>query len=165
MKKYQWQVAGTEARLVLPRGTVIIDAEDLPLIKGSVALAGRDGAFGVLMTSRHERVFVDRLVMGNPVGKVIGHVNHEVVDCRKVNLRVCSRADISHHTKPSNSSRKTSKYKGVCWQTRNQKWRVVKKIGGKQYHVGYFDSETEAARAYDAFVKANCNDFAYVNGV
>eukprot|EP00614_Pseudopedinella_elastica_P003372 CAMPEP_0172595890 /NCGR_PEP_ID=MMETSP1068-20121228/15563_1 /TAXON_ID=35684 /ORGANISM="Pseudopedinella elastica, Strain CCMP716" /LENGTH=208 /DNA_ID=CAMNT_0013394645 /DNA_START=93 /DNA_END=716 /DNA_ORIENTATION=+ len=43
-----------------------------------------------------------------------------------------------------------SKFVGVLWGKRQRKWRAVITEGGKRNHLGYFDSEEDAARAYDA---------------
>ena len=48
--------------------------------------------------------------------------------------------------------RGTSKYKGVSWVQRGQKWRAEIRIDGKSTHLGYFDSEEAAARKYDESV-------------
>lgn len=42
-----------------------------------------------------------------------------------------------------------SNFIGVSYFKRDQKWRAYIYENGKQTHLGYFDSETEAARAYD----------------
>ena len=43
----------------------------------------------------------------------------------------------------------TSKFKGVCWDKTNKKWRADIRIYGKQTHLGRFDSEEAAACKYD----------------
>ena len=43
---------------------------------------------------------------------------------------------------------KTSKYIGVTWKKQNKKWRAQIKTNGVPEHIGYFDTETEAAIAY-----------------
>jgi hypothetical protein len=42
-----------------------------------------------------------------------------------------------------------SRYTGVTWHMRNTKWLARIFIDGKPTHVGYFDTEKAAARAYD----------------
>ena len=44
---------------------------------------------------------------------------------------------------------KTSKYVGVSFDKRKKKWRVAINHKNKQYQIGYFSSEEEAALAYD----------------
>lgn len=57
----------------------------------------------------------------------------------------------------------TSKYKGVDWLRDNKKWRARVTVGGKRTHIGCFDDETEAARAYDMFAKSVFGDYARTN--
>ena len=44
---------------------------------------------------------------------------------------------------------KTSIYVGVCYDNRRNKWRAQINLKGKQFNIGRFDTEEEAARAYD----------------
>lgn len=48
-----------------------------------------------------------------------------------------------------NPSKRVTKFKGVEWHKPRGCWRARIKIGTKQVYLGYFDSETEAAFAYD----------------
>ena len=43
----------------------------------------------------------------------------------------------------------SSRYTGVCWDSRMNKWKAGIKIDIKQTHLGYFTDEDEAARKYD----------------
>jgi len=43
----------------------------------------------------------------------------------------------------------SSQYRGVSFNTHSQKWKAVITVGRKQYFLGYFMNEIEAARAYD----------------
>ena len=56
-----------------------------------------------------------------------------------------------------------SKYKGVCWVRQRQKWEVHIYLHGKKRHVGYFDDEVIAARAYDKAVTETCGSKAITN--
>ena len=42
-----------------------------------------------------------------------------------------------------------SSFKGVSWHKGNRKWEAQIKKDGKKTHLGHFDDEEEAARAYD----------------
>ncbi len=52
----------------------------------------------------------------------------------------------------------------VYWyKALHNKWRAASHILGKQVHIGYFDSEVDAARAYDCHVRKVDPQFAYLN--
>jgi hypothetical protein len=43
----------------------------------------------------------------------------------------------------------SSRFKGVSWYSRVNKWRALIAVHGKNTHLGYFIDEEEAARTYD----------------
>lgn len=57
----------------------------------------------------------------------------------------------------------TSKYKGVSWYPRNNKWMAGIKIDGKNINLGYFEKETDAAIAYNNAIISVCKEFAVLN--
>ena len=96
-----------------------------------------------------------------PKGMQIDHINGDTLDNRLENLRICTNAQNAHN---SYKRRQTaSRYKGVTWHIRYKKW--VAQIGrGKNHrHIGYFTSEEDAARAYDAKARELWGEFAHLN--
>lgn len=53
------------------------------------------------------------------------------------------------HKKVKKPASRQSKYRGVCWNKSNSSWKACLKVKGKNVHIGYFDDEVDAARAYD----------------
>ena len=49
--------------------------------------------------------------------------------------------------------RGTSKYIGVCWSKREQKWTSQIRINGKKKGLGYYKTEQEASQAYQNELK------------
>lgn len=64
----------------------------------------------------------------------------------------------SHTTQGYNKRKKegtTSKYVGVSFSKEKNKWKAQIKFKGKNSHIGYFSSESEAKSAYDKALKLN----------
>ncbi len=45
--------------------------------------------------------------------------------------------------------KESSEFTGVTWSKKSNKWHAQIKVAGKMEHLGYFDDEEEAARAFD----------------
>ena len=52
----------------------------------------------------------------------------------------------------------SSRFRGVNWDKTNQRWLAKIYFAGKSKHIGSYVDETEAARAYDATVRAQSLD-------
>ncbi len=59
--------------------------------------------------------------------------------------------------------RRISMYKGVCYIKAREKWEVHIYQHGKKKHIGYYDLEIDAAKAYDAAVIKKCGKRAVTN--
>lgn len=57
----------------------------------------------------------------------------------------------------------SSRYRGVSWREDVQKWRAYIKVDGRELHLGYFDNQEDAARAYDAAARKHFGEFAAPN--
>lgn len=84
----------------------------------------------------------------------VDHVNGIRNDNRWVNLREATRAQNALNRRSNAGS--SSGYVGVSWCAPNKKWRVQTTLDGVKKHVGLFQTEEEAASAFDA-IRANKN--------
>ena len=114
----------------------------------------------VRSTIRGKNVFMHRLIMNPPAGMVVDHINGNRQDNRRGNLRVCTQAE---NLRNRRSCRGTSRFKGVHWNAKIRKWVASICLNRKIMHLGYFDDEIEAARAYDRKARELFGPFAYLN--
>lgn len=107
-------------------------------------------------------IFMHRELLGltDPTIQV-GHVNHNGIDNRRCNLRTGIVAQHQYGQRPQLG--RSSKYKGVYWHKKEQKWRARIHKDGKDRSLGRFDDEIEAARSYDTAAREIFGDFAYLN--
>lgn len=112
---------------------------------------------------KRKRLKMHQLLMRTPKGMHTDHINHDGLDNRRENLRVCTASQNQMNSRLRKGS--TSKYKGVHWNKSKKRWCVRIKLNGKRKHLGYFTTEQEAALAYNKAAKehfgkyANLNDF------
>lgn len=91
----------------------------------------------------------------------IDHINHNTLDNRKCNLRICLKNENERNRKLQKNN--SSGYKGVWYDKRDNKWRVSIQINKKRYHIGGFDDLIDAAKAYDEAAKIYHGKFAKLN--
>ncbi len=110
---------------------------------------------------KSKRIFMHRLIMNTPAHLVCDHVNHDGLDNRKANIRNCTiRQNNANSRSAKNAS---SRYKGVSWNKTRKKFAAYIKKDGKQLNLGLFNSEIEAAHAYDAAAHKLHGEFAALN--
>lgn len=105
-----------------------------------------------------KRVWLHRLILAAPKGVTVDHINGDPLDNRRCNLRLCSTQQNSWNQKARDG---TSSLKGVHYDRRRKKWKTEIKMGGKRHHIGRFDSEIEAAQAYEQMSRKLYGEFAF----
>lgn len=107
-------------------------------------------------------VLMHREIMSAGIGFMVDHINGDTLDNRKSNLRLCTNAQNMRNQKRHRDN-KTSRYKGVSLKRDCNKYRAQLCTNGKVTHLGYFDSELDAARAYDQAALKYHGEFARLN--
>ncbi len=83
-------------------------------------------------------------------------LNFELPAERRANLDAMSFEDLikTFHSPNAHFARGVSHHRGVNWSKSNGKWAARASLGdGKRRFLGYYNSEIEAALAYDAAVR------------
>jgi len=94
----------------------------------------------------------------------VDHINGDGLDNRRGNLRICTPSENSANQKMRSDSH--NNWKGVKFDARPQRQkRWVARItqNGKEIFIGYFDTELEAAKAYDKKARELFGEFACPN--
>ena len=99
--------------------------------------------------------------MKPPAGMVVDHINHDGLDNRRSNLRVCTIAQNLKNRRPVRG--KGVKYKGVIFIKARKKFRTCIQCGEKTLNLGYFDDEISAGKAYDEKARELFGEYAYLN--
>lgn len=155
-------------KILLSRGMfALVDDEDFYEINGLRWCAHRNhglwNACHEIRVSRGFRfnLYMHRVVLNAPMDMEVDHINHDGLDNRKCNLRLCTRSQNCSNARLL--SRSTSGYKGVTWKKANKAWcaQICHKL--QKIHIGLFDDAKEAARAYDVTALNLYGDFACIN--
>lgn len=107
--------------------------------------------------------YLHRFISDTPDGMGTDHINGNTLDNRRVNLRGCTNAENARNRPRRISS--SSKFKGVSRVRGYDRWRAYIKCDGVKKHIGYFDSEEEAARAYNNYALSLHREFARINAI
>jgi len=114
----------------------------------------------------HSKTFhVHKLVadafLQNPLNKpCVDHINGDRENNRLDNLRWVTHQENQWNRKVSTFN-KTSRFKGVSLAGR--KYLVHISVGGRVVHVGLFENEEDAARAYNARAAVAFGEYAKLN--
>lgn len=108
---------------------------------------------------RGESLFLHRYLMDANSDEKIDHKNGDGLDNRRENLRKATYAENNRNRRKD--ANKVSKYKGVS--KHYDKWSASIWADEKKTWLGRFDSEEDAARAYDKAARRLFGEFARVN--
>jgi hypothetical protein len=96
-----------------------------------------------------------------PPNYIIDHINNIRHDNRLSNLRVNTLSGNAHNAKKTKNA--SSKYYGVYWNKRSNRWFAAITYKYKHYHIGIFKDEIDAAKAYNVRAVELYGEFANVN--
>lgn len=131
----------------------LIDLDDIDKIK-DIRWYSREGyACNTIKGKMH------RIITNCPDDMVVDHINHNTLDNRKCNLRVCTYQENSMNRKP-NSNNKLG-VKGAS--KRGDKYEAYITFNKERIYIGTFDTLEEAQAAYNQKASELYGEFSFEN--
>lgn len=145
------RVEGNIAYVPLTQGyEAVIDVEDIPLVEGSLwyifkkrtvlyAVRGIGAGEGA---RKHRKMH--RLILGNPEGMMVDHIDGDGLNNRRSNLRAVTASQNSMNSMLTD--RNKSGFRGVSALGDN--WVANIQVDGKNFYIGRFRTAELAGAAY-----------------
>jgi hypothetical protein len=140
-------------KIIVGDQEVIIDRKDL---KGIDLFNLRITANGYAAIGEK---LLHRIIMNPPANMQIDHVNHDTLDNRRCNLRVCTNSENLMNRGKTKSN--TSGFKGVNREKRlkRKKYRARITANKKTFYLGNFDDPAQAGEAYQEAAREYHGEF------
>jgi len=137
----------------------IVDEENYyDLMKYSWSLHDKNYVSGTINKIKY---LIHRFIMNYTGDNYVDHINGNKLDNRKCNLRIITPHQNSMNC--SSSKNGTSKYIGVHFNKRSNKWLSQITINGKCKKIGLFKNEIDAAKARDIATREHFGEFGKLN--
>jgi hypothetical protein len=112
---------------------------------------------------RMHRLIMER-ILGRKLksGEQVDHIDSNGLNNSRDNLRLATNGENCQHRRKT-LSETTSRFKGVSWHSRAEKWYAEIQFNGRQKSLGYFDFEEDAAKAYDRAALEYFGNYSLLN--
>jgi len=120
-----------------------IDADDFELISEYNWYSDGDGY--IVSRINNKRTFLSRFIMNPREDQVVDHINHDIFDNRKCNLRLLTLSQNAMNRRIHSNN--TSGVKGVHYHKTKKKWCAYICVNRKQITLGAYDSKEVAVLA------------------
>ena len=136
-----------------------MNRDSLAIHKGDPVATKLDPDGYVTVRVFDRRVMVHRLIYKMSTGDEPEQVDH--IDQQKQNNRISNLRAATHAENQANRAGWSTGFKGVY--ASGQKFRAMISIDKKPTHIGTYDTEQLAARAYDREARKLFGEFAHTN--
>lgn len=146
--------------------TTKIDDADAGLVSGCNLYVSRrqDGSPSYVIADRGVDggpIGLSRLILGAEPGEIVDHINGDIFDNRRANLRICTHAENMRNRRVAANN--ASGFKGVYRRKNERRFAASITFNKRQVLVGWYDTPVEAATAYDIAAKHYFGEFARPN--
>lgn len=152
---------GKIRRIALGHGRfAVVDVADYEwLSKYKWCASNKQGTiYAMRRTKKGKTVYMHREITRAPKGTVVDHIDHNTMNNRRCNVRVCTDRQNQANKGPHGGA---SGYVGVYPRDGNYEAGITWR--GKHYYLGRFDDPVEAAKARDRKAYELHGPYAYLN--
>lgn len=130
------------------------------LHKGDTTLYARANAWNK-GTKKSFHPYMHRLLLGVSKNEQVDHKDHNGLNNKRDNLRLCSSSENNYNKAPATNN--STGYKGVHYYKKRNNFQVNIMVGKKRIHGGYFEKVEDAAKKYNELALKYHGEFAYLN--
>lgn len=114
-------------------------------------------------TSNNKSIPMHRVILGLKRGDPdVDHIDRDGLNNVRGNLRLCSNS-LNQANRRQQTINTSSRYRGVTWHKQARKWQAQIEINKRKSYLGVFDSEEDAAHAYDCAALDAFGEFSHTN--
>lgn len=107
------------------------------------------------------KIYLHRFLMNAQKGQIVDHIDGDSLNNQRSNLRFCDYSGNSSNTSSRLGS--SSRFLGVSRSRTPNRWVAQYEFNYKNYHIGVYDSEKEAALIYNVAASFAFREFARLN--
>jgi len=110
------------------------------------------------------KILMHREIVGAKGRDMVDHEDCNGLNNTEENLRWATHSqNLGNQRKRAKKT--SSRFKGVTWQKASGKWQASVQYHGKRFYVGWFESEQDAARAYNKKAIEVFGEYARINTI
>lgn len=156
-----------EMKIPLQNGMfALVDEEDYENVnRYTWSISEKNTSFGVSSFIEGQTVLLQNFILEGAISRSYQtvFVDGDRLNFKKNNLKIEPIKIAAFRRRAQRNS--SSKYKGVFWNTKAQKWQAGIKIDGKRKHLGFFKNEDQAGIAYNHAVIENFGEGYFLNEI
>lgn len=100
---------------------------------------------------RTEGIRMHRVITNCPDNKIVDHINHNKLDNRRGNLRICDYSTNNHNVGRRKDN--TSGVRGVTYKESKKLWVVRLQLAGRRMYIGSFKKWEDAKQCRESAEK------------
>lgn len=138
----------------------IVDDQDFERVsqyKWSLKI-GHTGIHYAFRTDKNNKsIYLHRFILNAPKRTSVDHKNHNGLDNRRMNIRVCNWSQNAINSRIAKNN--TSGYKGIYWDADRNKWAVQIEVNQHNKFLGRYKILEEAIKARKQAESLHFGDF------